>query len=299
MQFKFHYALLLLVPFATQVGCSSSNDDSSSGGAGGISAGAGGTAGRANGGAGGVARGGGGAGGSLNQAGSTSGGTAGTLARGGSSGASTAGGIGGSTSGGAGAGNGGTAANGGSAGHAGSGGSSGSGGGSAGRAGSGGSIGEGGAGGSSEVALDDAEIIKVVTTLDDGEIAAGDVALTGAQATAVKTFAQTMVSDHSGANSQVLALVASKHIAPRTSDLSDRLENEAAAALTALSAASTTTFDRTYMDMQIQMHQEALGLLDAELLPQASDADLKALLTNIRATVAAHLATALSVRAAL
>ncbi|HET7540077.1 MAG TPA: DUF4142 domain-containing protein [Polyangiaceae bacterium] len=166
-------------------------------------------------------------------------------------------------------------------------------------AGAGGEAGEAGAGGALETALDDSEIVKVVTALNDAEIAAGQVALAGAQAAAVKAFAQTMVTDHGAANAQVLALVSTRHIAPRPSPLSYQLESEGAALLVTLSATSSAAFDATYIDSQIRMHQEALGLIDSRLIPAASDTSLKTLLGNVRTSVETHLTLAQTVHASL
>lgn len=150
-----------------------------------------------------------------------------------------------------------------------------------------GSAGEGGSGG--EIAfLTDGEILKVLTTVNSGEIAAAQVAQPAAQATAVKNYAAMMITEHSTANGQTLALVSSKHIAPTPSDLSMHLEAEGAALLVTLSQIPSANFDKVYMQTQLQMHAEVLGKIDTQLIPSASDPDVKALLVTIRASVAMH-----------
>lgn len=161
-----------------------------------------------------------------------------------------------------------------------------------------GMAGEGGAAGAI-ARLSDAQVIKVVTTANDGEIAAAQVALPAAHVAAVATFAQMMVTDHSMANQQTLALVSTKHIPPERSDVSDKLQDDAAALLVKLSSTPSASFDATYMQSQLQMHQDVLNLIDHQLLPSATDADLKALLTTTRATVEAHLTQAETVNAGL
>lgn len=162
----------------------------------------------------------------------------------------------------------------------------------------GGMGGEGGEAGAVAL-LSDAQVIKVVTTANDGEIAAAQVALPAAHVAAVATFAQMMVTDHSMANQQTLALVSTKHIPPERSDVSDKLQDDAAALLVKLSSTPSASFDATYMQSQLQMHQDVLNLIDHQLLPSATDADLKALLTTTRATVEAHLTQAETVNAGL
>ncbi|HEX3851149.1 MAG TPA: DUF4142 domain-containing protein [Polyangiaceae bacterium] len=166
-------------------------------------------------------------------------------------------------------------------------------------AGEAGASSEAGAGGAAQIALSDAQIVKVVTTLNQGEIAAAQVAEPAAQASAVKNFAQLMITDHTAANGQTFALVSAKHIAPQQSDLSDQLDSESAALLVTLSQTTAANIDSVYIDSQIQMHQEALGLFDNTLLPDATDADLKTLLTSMRATVATHLTDAQTIHDSL
>jgi len=330
MTSKFIYTLMLIVPFASLPACSSTDDDDT--GAGGTSSGGrSGASGSTS--SGGRSSGSSGA----HSGGSSTGGTAaageggesgeggeggadvGTGGRGGSGGKGGSGGTGGlsGNTGGVG-GNGGRAGaggSGGSAGHAGSsgaggvggrggaggvGGSSGSSGSSgsggyAGTAGSGGSAGTSGAG--SVATLNNAEVVKVLATANQGEVAAALVAQPAAQRTALKNFAAMMITDHSNAYAQTLALVSSKHIAPQSSDVSEHLETEAATLLVTLSQTSQADFDRVYMQSQVAMHQEVLTLIDTRLLPDATDPDLKALLTTVRVSVNAHLQAAQAILA--
>lgn len=212
---------------------------------------------------------------------------AGNSGRGGNAGRGGAGGRGGAAGSDSEAGSGGDLSSGATAGEAGE-----SSGGAAGTAGEGGAAGD-------FAQLSDAQVIKVVSTANQGEIAAAQVALPAAHVAAVASFAQMMVTDHSMANQQTLALVSTKHIPPERSDVSDKLEDEAAALLVKLSSTPSASFDATYMQSQVQMHQEVLNLIDHQLLPSASDADLKALLNTTRATVEAHLTQAQTISAGL
>jgi len=161
-----------------------------------------------------------------------------------------------------------------------------------------GAAGEGGAGGMAAT-LSDAQVLRVLATANQGEVAVGQLALAGAAVPSVKTFAQTMVTEHSAANVQVLGLVASKHLAPEASPVSEMLDREATEMLAALSQTPTAMFDRAYMEGQVTMHQEVLALLDDQLIPSASDADLKALLATLRMAVATHLVNAQTILEAL
>ena len=157
---------------------------------------------------------------------------------------------------------------------------------------------ESGAGGAA-ASLNDAQILKVLSTANEGEVSVALVAKPSLQNSAAVSFAQMMISDHSTADGQTLALVTSKQLAPERSDVSDALEVDTATVISKLSKTPAAAFDKVYMDSQVTMHQEVLSLIDTRLLPDASDADLKALLTTLRTSVAAHLTNAQTISASL
>lgn len=161
-----------------------------------------------------------------------------------------------------------------------------------------GAAGDGGSGGAVAL-LSNTQVVQVLTVANQGEVAAGQLALAGAQMASVKTFAQAMVTEHSAANTQVLGVVATKHIAPEPSPVSEMLQAEATKTLATLSQTPAARFDRVYMESQVMMHQEVLALIDSTLLPSSTDADLTALLTTLRAAVATHLMQAEAIVAML
>jgi len=108
-----------------------------------------------------------------------------------------------------------------------------------------------------------------------------------------------MIDEHTAANTQTLALVSTKHLAPEASDASESLEADTAELLTTLSNTAPAAFDKVYIDSQVTMHQRVLTLIDSRLVPDASDADVKALLGTLRTSVATHLASAQTISAAL
>ena len=50
-----------------------------------------------------------------------------------------------------------------------------------------------------------------------------------------------------------------------------------------------TEFDKAYADHEVAYHQQVLDAIDKVLIPSASNAELKALLTKVRPAIAAHL----------
>ena len=162
----------------------------------------------------------------------------------------------------------------------------------------GGEAGSGGAAGA-VAALNDAQILKVLSTANEGEVSVAQVAKPGLQNTAAISFAQMMIEEHTAANGNTLALVSSKHLNPEPSDVSEMLAADAASVISTLSATAPAAFDKVYISSQVAMHTEVLDLIDARLAPDASDADVKALITSIRASVAMHLANAQTINASL
>jgi predicted outer membrane protein len=315
MRSKLIYCLCIVVPFAAYSACSSDNGTGGTGGTsgfgtGGISGHAGnasGAAGTSGGGGNGGARASGGNGGSATAVGGTTG-SGGMITGGGGRAGAAGSGNGGATSAGAG----GFTIVGGSGGIGGTGGVAGGTGGGGGRAGNGGAAGSGGragtagfgaAAGEADLAgaggasadLSDGEIVQILVTANAGEVAAAGVAQTSARTPAVVNFAQMMVSEHTAAEQQTLTLVAGQHIAPEPSDVSRVLDSEATTMLATLSQTAPTAFDRVYIQGQVDMHQEVLTLIDTRLLPNAMNVALRTLLTNTRATVARHLAEAMTI----
>ena len=167
-----------------------------------------------------------------------------------------------------------------------------------GTAGNGGEAGEGGASGAF-ASLDDAQILKVLSTANVGEVSVAQVAKPSLQNSAAASFAQMMIDEHTAANGKTLALVATKHLAPEPSDVSGSLEDDATAVIATLSKTPPAAFDKAYMDSQVTMHQKVLSTIDWRLLPSASDADVKALLGALRTSVATHLTEAQTISLSL
>ena len=146
---------------------------------------------------------------------------------------------------------------------------------------------------------DDREVAMVVRVANMGEVREGSVARTRASAQAVKDFATMMVNDHKAAEDKAEATLTKAELPFVDSDLSRRLDSESGVAAQSLSNLTGDAFDRAYMDRQIAAHTEVLQTIDSTLVPKARNKDLRAVLTEMRATVAAHLEKAKQVRAGL
>jgi len=157
----------------------------------------------------------------------------------------------------------------------------------------------GGAGGASAVAaLSDAQILLVLDTLNQGEVEEAYAALPRLMSAPVKTFAQRMVTDHSGARQSVLATADALSVAPTPSETQAELQDESQTHVALLRATPASSLDASYINMEAQEHAAALTLLD-ELALAADAAQLKTLIATLRATVLQHYQDAQALQATL
>ena len=148
-------------------------------------------------------------------------------------------------------------------------------------------------------ALSDAEIVNITDSVDSAEIAQANVARSRARHEAVKQFAQHMISQHTSAKQRGADLVHEKNMTPVTSTVSSSLQRGSRQMLETLKAQDLAAFDVTYIAGQIEEHQQVLQLLNSQLIPSATDADLRSLLTDARAMVERHIAAAKTIQQSL
>ncbi len=145
----------------------------------------------------------------------------------------------------------------------------------------------------------DAQIAQIVVTANQVDIDAGKLAKSKASSKDVKDFAQLMITDHSGVNKSATELVTKLHVTPEPSATSDSLKQGGEQNLAALKKLSGSAFDRAYVDHEVAYHEAVIGAVDNTLIPNAKNAELKALLIKVRPAFVAHLAHAKELQASL
>src|SRR5579863_4527185 len=145
----------------------------------------------------------------------------------------------------------------------------------------------------------DAQIAQIVVTANQVDIDAGKLAKSKASSKDVKDFAQLMITDHSGVNKSATELVTKLHVTPEPSATSDSLKQGGEQNLAALKKLSGSAFDRAYVDHEVAYHQAVIDAVDNTLIPNAKNAELKALLIKVRPAFVAHLAHAKELQASL
>lgn len=148
-------------------------------------------------------------------------------------------------------------------------------------------------------AVTDPQIAAIVVAANSVDSTAGVMAQEKGTDPRVKQFGQTMVADHGGVNREAVALVTRLHVTPEANPTSQQLTQGGEQSRQQLSGLTGASFDRGYIDHEVEYHQTVLTAIDSTLIPSAQNADLKALLVKVRPAVAAHLQMAQDIQKSL
>ena len=141
---------------------------------------------------------------------------------------------------------------------------------------------------SSAQSISDAQIAAIVVTANQVDIDAGKLALLRTSNDKVRTFAQLMVTDHTGVNTAATELVTRLNVTPQASATSDALKAGGDKNIAHLKTLDGAAFDRAYVSQEVAYHQHVIDALDKVLIPGATNAELKALLVKVRPAFVAH-----------
>jgi putative membrane protein len=129
-----------------------------------------------------------------------------------------------------------------------------------------------------ETKLTDPQIAHIAYTAGEIDIKAAKQAETKASNKEVKQFAQDMVRDHEAVNKQALALVKKLNVTPEDNETSRALSKQAADKLADLGKLKGADFDKAYVANEVAYHKTVNNALEAQLIPSASNPELKNLL---------------------
>jgi putative membrane protein len=145
----------------------------------------------------------------------------------------------------------------------------------------------------------DAQIASIVVTANQVDIDAGNLAKSKATNADVKSFAQMMVTDHTGVNKQATELVTKLKVTPEDNPTSQSLKSGGEKNVANLKGLTGAAFDKAYIDHEVAYHQQVLDAVDKTLIPNAKNAELKALIVKVRPAFVAHLEKAKSIQSSL
>ncbi|WP_316177537.1 MULTISPECIES: DUF4142 domain-containing protein [unclassified Bradyrhizobium] len=126
--------------------------------------------------------------------------------------------------------------------------------------------------------LNDPQIAHIAYTAGEIDIKAAKQALDKSSSKEVKEFAQGMVRDHEAVNKQALALVKKLKVTPEDNDTSRALSKQASEKLDELGKLKGAAFDKAYIANEVAYHKTVNGALETQLIPSASNSELKELL---------------------
>ena len=134
----------------------------------------------------------------------------------------------------------------------------------------------------------DPQIAHIAYTAGQLDIEAGKQALDKSQNKDVRAFAQRMVGDHTSVNDQALALVKKLNVTPEDNPTSQSLTKQADAKRQELAKLNGADFDKAYVDNEVAYHKTVNAALSSTLIPDAQNAELKALLQSGLTLFQAH-----------
>jgi putative membrane protein len=88
-------------------------------------------------------------------------------------------------------------------------------------------------------------------------------------------------------------------VAPEDNATSQSLKSGGDKNLAALEGLSGAAFDKAYIDHEVTYHQAVIDAIDKTLIPNAQNADLKALLVKVRPAFVAHMEHAKMIQSSL
>jgi putative membrane protein len=124
----------------------------------------------------------------------------------------------------------------------------------------------------------DPQIAHIAYTAGQLDIEAAKQALAKSKNKDVRAFAEDMVRDHTTVNKQALELVKKLNVKPEDNPTSQALTKQAAAKRDELAKLSGAAFDKAYVANEVAFHKTVNGALESQLIPSASNAELKSLL---------------------
>ena len=145
----------------------------------------------------------------------------------------------------------------------------------------------------------DAQIAAIVVAANQVDIDAGQLAVTQAKDAGAIDLAKMMVRDHTAVNQSAVELVTKLKVTPEANPTSKSLLDGGAANLVHLRTLSGAAFDRAYVEHEVVYHEQVIKAIEGTLIPNAQNAELKALLVKVLPAFHEHLKHAKHVQSML
>jgi putative membrane protein len=143
--------------------------------------------------------------------------------------------------------------------------------------------------------MSDANIVSVFNTIDQSEIEAAELARQKAASPVVREYAARIVQDHTVMMDKKQGLANRLNMRPEKPQLASTLESKNQEEMSRLRQKSGADFDRSYIDYQIMMHEQAIKLAQ-DSASSVNESRIKQQLTDSRPDLQSHLTEAQSIR---
>ncbi len=146
--------------------------------------------------------------------------------------------------------------------------------------------------------LADAESVRVLSSINMGEVSAAQALLVRSRNDAARGFADRMITEHGQAEAGARELAAAQGITPVTTETNRAIDEGAAQLSAQIATGALDLIDSAYLSAEVDTHQQALSLIDCSILPGAQNPAYKTFVeSTVRPMVQAHLDLAQSLAA--
>lgn len=137
--------------------------------------------------------------------------------------------------------------------------------------------------------LSDEEVAHVAVVANQIDIEYAEIAREKSKDSDILKFAETMTNDHNAVINQASALVKKLNVTPKENSVSQKLLADAEETKKTLRTKSGKAFNKAYIDNEVAYHKAVISAVEGLLIPEAENAELKALLQNVVPALKTHL----------
>lgn len=138
----------------------------------------------------------------------------------------------------------------------------------------------------------DGQILGIIQQIDKNEINSSDKILSKTTNPEIKNFAEHLKNDHNQNLQDLQNLSSKNNINVTSSNKSEALERKGNHELEKFDSAQPNQLDKEYLHAMIKGHKAALRAINEELLPKATNPEVKDFLKNTANAVSQHLEVA-------
>ena len=140
----------------------------------------------------------------------------------------------------------------------------------------------------SPAALNDLEIAHVAYTADLIDVRYAHLALGISKNPTVRSFAETMIRDHTAVNDRAVALLQKLKVEPQDNAFSQQLLDRSSKLIDELRQGSGDSFDQRYARNELSYHRAVNELVEKTFIPRIENPEMKALFREALVIFKAH-----------